>query len=107
MANIISVDYYWIASYVIASVIIFAGFLYASIKSGEILRKALVSLLVATTLINGGIILHALPVVQLGFDNVQVTEILLSHILLFFGFVSLLIPGKDIKDISEKIGFKE
>src|SRR3989344_2184080 len=103
MAGIIT--QWWLVAYIILAIIIFLGLLYSYIISIDELRKPLLSLLSATTIINAAIIVHTVAILKYGMDNAQMMEFVAGHILLLIGFIVLISSGSRIMKLSKKIGF--
>lgn len=97
----------WFAAYVVLSLLAVIGTLYAFIISITEFKGALRSALIATVLINIGIILHTYAVFAVGTDNAKVIEFTVSHIFLLIGVLVTITTGSKIREMGEEIGFGE
>ena len=95
----------WLAAYGVLGGVILLGTLYAFLISVKEIKGALGWLFASISLINIGIIIHTGAILEFGNDTEQITQFVVSHLMLMTGFIVLIVTGKNLLEVGGRIGF--
>jgi len=100
------INAWWLVGFIILSVITLISIVIALTKFSEKnFRSAMGKFLIANSFMAIGVIVHTAAILEFGTDTAQIMEFLIGHLLLLTGFIMLIVTIKNIKRISEEIGF--
>ncbi|PIO00330.1 hypothetical protein COT72_01335 [archaeon CG10_big_fil_rev_8_21_14_0_10_43_11] len=105
-AAIIAINNLWVGLYALAGGIMVASLLYAWQISVKELQNVFAPLMLSVVLIGIGVVLHTSFVIGRAMMS-QALTFTISHLFLMAGMILFIFPARELKRLSEEIGFKE